>query len=265
MAQFDPYLNWLGIPPHDQPPNCYRLLGIALFEPSAEAIAAAAERQWHNLSGHQFGPQAEAAQYLIKELTAARACLLDPQSKADYDRQLGQTLAARSERAVAPPPPPVAPVYPAPFPAAAPTAGPAPVGNLPLPAPPMPVAMPAGAVPMPAAMPVPGAVPLAAPFAPLAAGQMPAQPVAAAVPMWPGSPTMAPTVFVPAAVAPLPYAPAPLVSAAVAPAPAGAAAAPPRRQLRPREIWPTTCSSLRPPATARCTSGSRRASPKRRP
>ena len=29
---FDAYHEWLGIPPKDQPPNHYRLLGIELFE-----------------------------------------------------------------------------------------------------------------------------------------------------------------------------------------------------------------------------------------
>ena len=29
---FDPYHKWLGIPPQDQPPNHYRLLGVELFE-----------------------------------------------------------------------------------------------------------------------------------------------------------------------------------------------------------------------------------------
>jgi hypothetical protein len=28
----DPYDEWLGIPPKDQPPNHYRLLGLELFE-----------------------------------------------------------------------------------------------------------------------------------------------------------------------------------------------------------------------------------------
>ena len=27
-ANFDPYYKWLGIPPEEQPPNHYRLLGI---------------------------------------------------------------------------------------------------------------------------------------------------------------------------------------------------------------------------------------------
>ena len=37
-ATFDPYHAWLGIPPKDQPPNHYRLLGIELFEQDTEVI-----------------------------------------------------------------------------------------------------------------------------------------------------------------------------------------------------------------------------------
>ena len=44
MAEgFDPYHKWLGIPPKDQPPNHYRLLGIELFESDPEVIDMAAE------------------------------------------------------------------------------------------------------------------------------------------------------------------------------------------------------------------------------
>jgi hypothetical protein len=35
MAGFDPYHVWLGIPPHEQPPNHYRLLGIAPLDRTA--------------------------------------------------------------------------------------------------------------------------------------------------------------------------------------------------------------------------------------
>ena len=38
---FDPYYKWLGIPPGEQPPNHYRLLGVSLFEPDADVIDAA--------------------------------------------------------------------------------------------------------------------------------------------------------------------------------------------------------------------------------
>ena len=32
FEHFDPYHDWLGIAPKDQPPNHYRLLGVDLFE-----------------------------------------------------------------------------------------------------------------------------------------------------------------------------------------------------------------------------------------
>ena len=42
---FDPYRKWFGIPPEDQPPNHYRLLGIELFECDEEAIDNAATQR----------------------------------------------------------------------------------------------------------------------------------------------------------------------------------------------------------------------------
>ena len=39
---FNPYHRWLGIPPKDQPPNLYRLLGIELFEDDPAVIRSAA-------------------------------------------------------------------------------------------------------------------------------------------------------------------------------------------------------------------------------
>ena len=42
---FDPYYKWLGIPPNEQPPHHYRLLGLQLFERDVEVIEAAANRQ----------------------------------------------------------------------------------------------------------------------------------------------------------------------------------------------------------------------------
>jgi hypothetical protein len=35
---FDPYHVWLGIPPEEQPPHHYRLLGIRLFEDNPSVI-----------------------------------------------------------------------------------------------------------------------------------------------------------------------------------------------------------------------------------
>ena len=33
-GNFDPYHEWMGIPPSEQPPNHYRLLGLSEFETS---------------------------------------------------------------------------------------------------------------------------------------------------------------------------------------------------------------------------------------
>lgn len=90
---FDPYRKWLGIPPHEQPPNHYRLLGIGLFEDDADTIAGAADRQMAHVRTFQTGPQSAVSQKLLNELAAARIALLDPKKKDAYDEQLRAKLA----------------------------------------------------------------------------------------------------------------------------------------------------------------------------
>jgi len=97
---FDPYYTWLGIPPHEQPANHYRLLGISLFESNPEVISNAADRLMLHLRAFQTGKRAKESQQLLNEISAARVCLLNPQQKTVYDRNL---RAAQPE--VQPPPP----------------------------------------------------------------------------------------------------------------------------------------------------------------
>jgi hypothetical protein len=85
---FDAYYKWLGIPPKDQPPNHYRLLGLELFESDVEVIEAAANRQMAYLRQCATGEHAAAAQRLLDELSAAQTCLLDSKTRADYNRNL---------------------------------------------------------------------------------------------------------------------------------------------------------------------------------
>ncbi len=106
MVSFDPYLNWLGIPPHEQPPSFYRLLGLVLFEANPQSIEFAADRQSLHVGSFQSGPYGESCQQLLSEIAMARFCLIDPQQKAAYDTQLQESLSHRGERAVAAPPPP---------------------------------------------------------------------------------------------------------------------------------------------------------------
>lgn len=226
MIPFDPYLNWLGIPAHEQPPNLYRLLGIVLFESNPQVIEQAADRQSLAVGAFQAGPQGELCQRLLSEIAMAKYNLLDPQQKAGYDAYLQETLAYRGERAVAAAPPPSI-LGPATFPAAAQRYFP-PTAHLPaqLPLPPLP---PLPQVPLPQAPfqqpamflpPIPQPAPAQPMMPPMPQPQFggpPMMPAAASFPQTmpavPAGPAMAPVA-----------APFPVASRAAA---NGAAAAPP--------------------------------------
>ncbi len=85
---FDPYYKWLGIPPTEQPANFYRLLGLANFEPDADVIQAAADRQMAHVRTYQTGTHSALSQMILNELAKARLCLLTPDRKAAYDADL---------------------------------------------------------------------------------------------------------------------------------------------------------------------------------
>ena len=111
---FDPYHRWLGISPKDQPPNHYRLLGVDRFESDLEVIRDAAERQIAHVRTYQLGEYSELSQRILNELAGAKACLLDPASKSEYDRRLqtppgGAAIGRGPVRAGVPPPPPAPP------------------------------------------------------------------------------------------------------------------------------------------------------------
>jgi hypothetical protein len=101
LASFDPYAQWLGIPPSEQPPDHYRLLGLARFETDPGRIAAAADARMALLRGVQTGPRGLIAQKIMNEVAAARVCLLSPERKSLYDQELWQRLAAQKTPAFA--------------------------------------------------------------------------------------------------------------------------------------------------------------------
>lgn len=110
MAEgFDPYHKWLGIPPKDQPPNHYRLLGIELFESDPEVIDMAASRLMSHLQELASGPDLKHSQKLLNEISAARRCLLKPEAKEAYDSQLrdSKPKSPPKKEPSAPQPPPV--------------------------------------------------------------------------------------------------------------------------------------------------------------
>lgn len=99
-VDFDPYFKWLGIPPEEQPPNYYRLLGIPLFTSDVEVIDNAADQRMAHLRSHQLGQRGQLVQKLLNEIAFVKACLQDPIQKAFYDEALQgacQTPAQMSE------------------------------------------------------------------------------------------------------------------------------------------------------------------------
>lgn len=102
MAEkFDPYYKWLGIPPKDQPPHHYRLLGIELLEADRDVIDAAANRLMGYLKELAAGDDAAHSQKLLNEISRARLCLLNKEKKAAYDHELKARLQAEEENAAA--------------------------------------------------------------------------------------------------------------------------------------------------------------------
>ena len=88
MTQFDPYHKWLAIPPADQPPNYYRLLGIQDFENDPSIIEAAADQRIDFVQRMAKAEQAAAAHKVLTELSTARICLLSENKKSVYDDAL---------------------------------------------------------------------------------------------------------------------------------------------------------------------------------
>lgn len=99
--RFDPYCVWLGIPPDEQPPHHYRLLGLPIFEDDRETIRAAVLRQAQQLRKHQLGKRLADSQRLLNEVSVAKVCLLSPPKKAAYDAALRAKLAAAQPAATA--------------------------------------------------------------------------------------------------------------------------------------------------------------------
>ena len=96
-AGFDPYHRWLSIPPLEQLPTHYRLLGLQPFEASFEVIENAAERQIAHVRSFLDTPLRPYAVNLISELDVARKCLLDSEAKAAYDACLEQRASYQAD------------------------------------------------------------------------------------------------------------------------------------------------------------------------
>lgn len=97
--RFDPYHKWLAIPPEDQPPDHYRLLGLKQFESDPEVIDYAAEQRTRHVRAFQLAKHSEVSQRILNEIAAARVCLLNPEKKKSYDESLRRRPGADADSA----------------------------------------------------------------------------------------------------------------------------------------------------------------------
>ena len=86
--EFNPYCEWLAIPPSCLPPSHYRLLGLKDFESDGNKIHQAALSQIARLRVHQAGVHSDLTQKMMNEVSLARVTLCDAGKKEEYDRLL---------------------------------------------------------------------------------------------------------------------------------------------------------------------------------
>jgi pSer/pThr/pTyr-binding forkhead associated (FHA) protein len=95
LDDYDAYHLWLGIPPEEQPPSHYRLLGLRLFEENMEVIRNAADRQRSQVKRLGVNQFQQIGQELLNQIEAAKICLLRPEKRQVYDEQLRNELRQR--------------------------------------------------------------------------------------------------------------------------------------------------------------------------
>ncbi len=93
---FDPYSQWLGIPPDEQPPDYYRLLGVERFEEDRRAIEEGAERQSRRVVTFRNTRHGKLCDEVLYKINVAKSCLLSPQLRSAYDAQLRRKLSVSS-------------------------------------------------------------------------------------------------------------------------------------------------------------------------
>jgi hypothetical protein len=87
-ATFDPYHEWLGIHPSEQPADFYRLLGVCRFENNVAVIQGAYVQRHAYLQRFRGTPHQAYAEQLDQELLSAQTALLSPVLKSSYDAAL---------------------------------------------------------------------------------------------------------------------------------------------------------------------------------
>ena len=95
--EFDPYLQWLNIPPDRRPPSYFDLLGLSPGETDTDRIEAHATRRYEHVRKYTLlAPHAKDATRILNEISTALNCLLDPARRQEYLRQLGEASGSGS-------------------------------------------------------------------------------------------------------------------------------------------------------------------------
>lgn len=88
---FSPYQTWLGFAAEVTQPSYFELLGLDEAEEDTKTIAAAADRAASRVRRCRPGEQATQWAALLDEIAAAKKCLTDPKSRAEYRRRKSRT------------------------------------------------------------------------------------------------------------------------------------------------------------------------------
>ena len=72
MSEFNPYHQWLKIPPDEQPPTPHRLLEVALDETDKEIIREATLKKNKFIRQFSLGEHGKIAERLLNEISAAQ-------------------------------------------------------------------------------------------------------------------------------------------------------------------------------------------------
>ncbi|MGH7138310.1 MAG: hypothetical protein ACREHD_21380, partial [Pirellulales bacterium] len=120
MSQsFNPYSEWLDVPPHIATPTYYELLELRPLESDTGKIEAAYQRQSAKIASQLSGRHVAEAQQLMGELAEARMTLLTPTAKRAYDAALAtaQTAVGKEShmQSANPPHQPIQPMAPQPL------------------------------------------------------------------------------------------------------------------------------------------------------
>ena len=85
---FDPYQEWLGIPPDRRPPTHYGLLGLPVGESDQDRIRQAVRERYAHVRKYTLGSHGTDADRLLGELSQAVNCLTDPERGKAYLKRL---------------------------------------------------------------------------------------------------------------------------------------------------------------------------------